>query len=57
MDAEEKTYTPRPVNYKRAVNSPMWEVICYLSLKLGKTPNDVIDMAVKKLFVEKTRNG
>lgn len=57
MDDKEKTYTARPVNYKRAVNSPMWELICFLSLKLGKTPNDIIDQAVKKLYVEVKKNG
>lgn len=57
VDGEEKTFTPRPVNYKRAVNSPMWEIICFLSLKLGKTPNDIIDQAVKQLYVKEHRNG
>lgn len=54
---EEKTYTPRPVNYKRAVNSPMWEILGFLALKLQKTPNDIIDQAVKKLYIEVKRNG
>lgn len=57
MDGQEKTYTARPVNYKRAVNSPMWEILGYLALKLGKTPNDIIDQAVKKLYVEVKKNG
>lgn len=49
-ESEEKV--PIPVNYRRAVNSPMWVIIAFLCVKRQKRPNDLIDCLIKQAYVE-----
>lgn len=45
-----------PVNYRRAVNSPEWPMIAFLSVKLGKRPNEIIDQLILLAYKEIKEN-
>jgi hypothetical protein len=58
MVPEDKEKVPIPVNYRRAVNSPMWALIVFLALKWKMRPNTVIDTLVQEAYKKEiTKNG
>jgi hypothetical protein len=58
MVHENQEKIPIPVNYRRAVNSPMWALIVFLALKWKMRPNTVIDTLVQEAYKKEiTKNG
>jgi hypothetical protein len=43
---------PIPVNYRRAVNSPVWPMLAFLCVKLGRQPNELLDHLILLAYAE-----
>lgn len=47
---------PLPVNYRRAVNSPIWGKIALLCLQMRCKPNELIDLLITEEFLRRKKN-
>lgn len=58
MANEDQEKIPIPINYRRAVNSPMWSIIAFLCVKYKMKPNTLLDNLAQEAYKkEMTKNG